>query len=430
MSNETSQDSWEITSNGENSDTPARKRLFKTRAEMKKSQSSLNQRHTVDNSAYNSNNDDSRKSTPKLSNHLGYNENKKSMNELPKRTIPEKGMIGYRTPLADMQRSKSLPEFQAELHAATQRLRVSKYGNTNPNDNKNLSKTNINNNRTNEIPSNTSKLKTLNRKDNSNQKLKTLDCSIAKKEQMKYKLKQMENNNNKTKVINQEKNLSRSANNKKITPEVNKVNKKSETSVPSQPKENPVVNTRKLSDTKEQPTKTFYFGMDTSNQSNTFNSNIVDNFASSFQTQNCIVQSQNYSGSDLSSEIENDEGQLTNGIALHLRPILPKKQLEIPRFSPAAAWKLLSALEANPAPSTVSDEGPVFIEDRIEKCSRQPPLMSLLTTGPRSNHDKSGDSGISGDAPPAFEDNAEPQLPSNHNVQVCFLNVNSIFLLI
>lgn len=47
-------------------------------------------------------------------------------------------------------------------------------------------------------------------------------------------------------------------------------------------------------------------------------------------------------------------------ISLKLRPTLPKKQLEIPRFSPSAAWRLLSALEApGPTMSTASEEVPV-----------------------------------------------------------------------
>lgn len=50
-------------------------------------------------------------------------------------------------------------------------------------------------------------------------------------------------------------------------------------------------------------------------------------------------------------------------IALKLRPTLPKKQLEIPRFSPSAAWRLLSALETpGPTMSTASEEMPVSID--------------------------------------------------------------------
>lgn len=41
-----------------------------------------------------------------------------------------------------------------------------------------------------------------------------------------------------------------------------------------------------------------------------------------------------------------DEDTL-EGISLQLRPTLPKKQFEIPRFSPAAAWRLLSTAETS-----------------------------------------------------------------------------------
>ncbi|CAG9855437.1 unnamed protein product [Phyllotreta striolata] len=126
----------------------------------------------------------------------------------------------------------------------------------------------------------------------------------------------------------------------------------------------------------------------------------------------------NSSGSDLSSDIDSDENDACKGkIDLQLRPILPKKQLEIPRFSPAAAWRLLS-LDANDddktAPgddtkpdlaipelvagfgdTTIADDVPLFMEEHIEKYSR--PLPSFLNTAQRSCNDKSGDSGISGD---------------------------------
>ncbi|XP_017785745.1 PREDICTED: uncharacterized protein LOC108568897 isoform X2 [Nicrophorus vespilloides] len=103
-------------------------------------------------------------------------------------------------------------------------------------------------------------------------------------------------------------------------------------------------------------------------------------------------------GSDISSESETE----TSGhdISLQLRPILPKKQLEIPRFSPAAAWKLLSAVDTNQTENTMqNDETSAFIEDKIEKLSRPPPPYRLLL-GSRSIQDKSGDSGISGDETP------------------------------
>lgn len=51
---------------------------------------------------------------------------------------------------------------------------------------------------------------------------------------------------------------------------------------------------------------------------------------------------------------------MVENISLKLRPTLPKKQLEIPRFSPSAAWRLLSTLETpGPSMSTASEEIPV-----------------------------------------------------------------------
>jgi len=80
--------------------------------------------------------------------------------------------------------------------------------------------------------------------------------------------------------------------------------------------------------------------------------------------------------------------EVDGGIALQLRPTLPKKQLEIPRFSPTAAWRLLSSMEAN-SPGASPDSGRGVLEDRIPVavCAE----LSL---------DKSADSGISGDASP------------------------------
>lgn len=144
------------------------------------------------------------------------------------------------------------------------------------------------------------------------------------------------------------------------------------------------------------PAKMFYFGMDEPIEKST----VIDRFATNYQTNGYQQSVPNSSGSDLSSEYEMDDLP-NNGIALQLRPILPKKQLEIPRFSPAAAWRLLSSVESNTAGSTVaSEDGPVFIEARIEKLSRPPPPPTAQF-GQRSTHDKSGDSGISGDAGPA-----------------------------
>ncbi|XP_076547238.1 uncharacterized protein LOC143305915 isoform X1 [Osmia lignaria lignaria] len=110
---------------------------------------------------------------------------------------------------------------------------------------------------------------------------------------------------------------------------------------------------------------------------------------------------------DLIDDEDENERNVVENISLKLRPTLPKKQLEIPRFSPSAAWRLLSALEApGPSMSTASEELPVTFEERIERSSRPPPPFPL-SLGPRSWHDKSGDSGISGDAGAANDDSLD-----------------------
>ncbi|CAD1474895.1 unnamed protein product, partial [Heterotrigona itama] len=129
---------------------------------------------------------------------------------------------------------------------------------------------------------------------------------------------------------------------------------------------------------------------------------------------------------DATDDTDDNERSVVENISLKLRPTLPKKQLEIPRFSPSAAWRLLSTLETpGPSMSTASEEVPVrscrkyesynikthqmcnvMFEERIERLSRPPPPFPL-SLGPRSWHDKSGDSGISGDAGAGNEDSFE-----------------------
>lgn len=84
-----------------------------------------------------------------------------------------------------------------------------------------------------------------------------------------------------------------------------------------------------------------------------------------------------------------------HGIALQLRPTLPKKQLEIPRFSPAAAWRQLASLEAQEAVlPPAAPPPPPAPEERILRQQRN----RWAARPDRGSHDKSGDSGISGDA--------------------------------
>ncbi|CAH0561821.1 unnamed protein product [Brassicogethes aeneus] len=221
-----------------------------------------------------------------------------------------------------------------------------------------------------ELKEATKRLRYSRQEDNSN-KLKTLDPSIHDKE-FRRKLREM-----------QEDNLTRDE------PSGKECSSEEKSPIPK-PKEQP---------------KTFYFGMDQPANQMEYQNDIIEHFTSKLHPNKKISTT---SESDLSSEPEMDDCQISKaGIDLQLRPMLPKKQLEIPRFSPAAAWKLLSTIDTNdPATSTIaSDDSPVFIEDRIEKYSRPPPPTVQL--GPRSSNDKSGDSGISGDAPGGFEDSQE-----------------------
>lgn len=261
-----------------------------------------------------------------------------------------------------MKRSSSIPEFQAELKEATKRLRNAK------------------------IQEETKK-ETTQTDDIMKSKLKTLDHNIKRKEVLRNKLKEIEDSGEKfdNRIVRED-----------------------------------VITTNVKKQSQDVP-KMFYFGMDHDKNSSMpraySSNNLVDHFVSTLHPHTNIPL--NSSGSDISSELDLGESNVSsNGIALQLRPILPKKQFEIPRFSPATAWKLLSAVESNHAPSTApSDDVPMFIEERIEKLSRLPPPPTVQD-GPRSSHDKSGDSGISGDAGPAAFDENEPvmtnqTLPNN-----------------
>lgn len=89
-------------------------------------------------------------------------------------------------------------------------------------------------------------------------------------------------------------------------------------------------------------------------------------------------------------------------ISLQLRPTLPRKQFDIPRFSPTAAWRLLTALES---PTPVSPNYSGGEEDLI-------PIIDQ----PHNSGDKSGDSGISGDASPHSAHNSQVIHKYNSNV--------------
>ncbi|CAH0405558.1 unnamed protein product [Chilo suppressalis] len=103
------------------------------------------------------------------------------------------------------------------------------------------------------------------------------------------------------------------------------------------------------------------------------------------------------------SEGEGSDGSL--GIALRLRPTLPKKQPTMPRFSPAAAWRQLATLDAHLA----LEAQPLAVETKMS-------ADISAESSPRSEQsvDKSGDSGISGDH--AHSDH-RVESPSRHNTQ-------------
>lgn len=211
-------------------------------------------------------------------------------------------------------------------------------------------------------------------------------------------------------------------------------------------------------------TKTFYFGMDTqykekSNQTNSKEENslnqiqmdAIDKFAESIhQGLKQTGKKHNYSDSsesvlssvafddeytvrvnDESARMEahqtNDDDDDNENIQVHLRPTLPRRQFDIPRFSPAAAWRTLEIeldKKSDDKPSTQSlmlnlrgeELAPMSspeqprrqLEDRIQRVYREPILGF--------SDNKSGDSGISGDAglPDRLESRAYSQRQSRN----------------
>ncbi|XP_050432278.1 uncharacterized protein LOC126840517 isoform X2 [Adelges cooleyi] len=136
--------------------------------------------------------------------------------------------------------------------------------------------------------------------------------------------------------------------------------------------------------------KTFYFGM------NEFNNDITDNrMAENVDRFADNYNKSNHSPSDsLTSSDPTDESGGGGDISLQLRPTLPRKQFDIPRFSPTAAWRLLTALES-PTPASPNYSG------------GEEDLIHVIDQPIHHNGDKSGDSGISGDASPHSAHNSQ-----------------------
>lgn len=344
-------------------------RLYKTRAEMKKRKSSQ-----IDSDKNVNNKVQSKLVQSRFAQGQNTYENKYPTSDVDSgKYRDDYSMKDAKLPvgIVKMRRAHSMPEFQQELKEATERLRNAKI---------------LNSDMTITF----------------NEKLKTLDHDVADKEEIKYNIR-------------------------KIKQEVHRrLTNDTAVKVSDSPK-SPSKYSPWLQDKKQQQTKMFYFGMNNpiesieTNKTQSDSKNIASTCTSNLQTY------VNSSESDLSSETELECTLKRNGITLQLRPILPKKQLEIPRFSPTAAWRMLSSVESNTATSTVaSDDGLYFIEDQIEKRSRPPP--PTVQAGPRSNNDKSGDSGISGDAGPvAFEDSSETVVLNQSNgLQVYIMTVKTV----
>jgi len=162
----------------------------------------------------------------------------------------------------------------------------------------------------------------------------------------------------------------------------------------------------------------------------------VERFAAEIRRAPITASTTLTSGSgSLSSEADQDDDGNVEGIALQLRPTLPKKRLEIPRFSPTAAWRLLSALDSTSlAPPPPLGDAVDALEERITRLARPtapPPAPQIAAAAAavaaRGSHDKSGDSGISGDASPVggHEDSLDP--PAHHNRKGMLTNKVSHF---
>ncbi|XP_058444589.1 uncharacterized protein LOC131426144 isoform X2 [Malaya genurostris] len=146
---------------------------------------------------------------------------------------------------------------------------------------------------------------------------------------------------------------------------------------------------------------------------------VIDRFAASLLNGSKFQPSGSDSAASSEVDIRTNSGDIeTEGqeISLKLRPTLPRKQFDIPRFSPAAAWRLLTTEDDFGRDSTelfpFTEKKTVLrsletvdaaAEDRIERIYREPI--------PGLQDNKSGDSGISGDA--GLPDIGEAQMTSS-----------------
>ncbi|XP_044731263.1 uncharacterized protein LOC123294216 isoform X2 [Chrysoperla carnea] len=460
---------WELTSGGDTSDSaaPQRKlRLFKTRAETHRHSMQLNGRTSneykedirekshlpiIRTNGHNNSNDvifDSRNSHIRNRNSLDLEKREERYTRSSERYEDKNDggvLIRSRDREVDvrkshrnsappvMHRSLSSPEFQAELRAVTQKLRVIDRSKFEPIENKPLEKISENKNRNIKDVKNRRKApdtKQTKSRETKESKMITMDHhNILAKQRL---IKGFKENIEKKQTEEHGKEDNRSKYNRTLSQEsetTENISRGQASGKESTPEQSPTRKTevRKTSDEFKTPAKTFYFGMDTvdstmpaqetaklPNGNEKLPPYILDKPTQVPIISPYKIQRQSSSESALSSEPDLDDTQTNSqhDISMHLRPTLPKKQLDIPRFSPATAWRLLSIVDTTNQNNHLhdNDEVPVLIEERIERLARPTPNIPLL--GQRSSHDKSGDSGISGDAGPALmEDISDPPLP-------------------
>ncbi|XP_074000132.1 uncharacterized protein isoform X2 [Rhodnius prolixus] len=142
------------------------------------------------------------------------------------------------------------------------------------------------------------------------------------------------------------------------------------------------------------PVKRFYFGMDLNDDLN--ETLTVDNFRTKLQMNQDNLDGFISLPSSESVEVIDEDG----GISVQLRATLPRKQLDIPQFSPITAWRLLSCGE-----TMQRGEAAGQCEEELEVHN------SHLHHHHHYHHhvllvDKSQDSGISADDSPRIDSQA------------------------
>ncbi|XP_065370791.1 uncharacterized protein LOC135962822 [Calliphora vicina] len=85
--------------------------------------------------------------------------------------------------------------------------------------------------------------------------------------------------------------------------------------------------------------RTFYFGMDAKNKS--LNPDVPQTQKVQCRNEENTTESENEKIALLGHSLEAEEEIVDNGILVHVRPTLPRRQPETPSFSPAAAWRNL-----------------------------------------------------------------------------------------